>query len=48
MLAWGFASWPMLAGEPGVAPRQHLEATWDMKDGLPDNVVNTVVQTRDH
>lgn len=31
----------------GIVPRDYLETSWDLKDGLPDNVVNVVLQTRD-
>jgi ligand-binding sensor domain-containing protein/signal transduction histidine kinase len=43
--AWVMAT--MLAAEAVLAPRQHLEKSWDVRDGLPDNGVNAVFQTRD-
>jgi ligand-binding sensor domain-containing protein len=48
VLACWLAALPMLAGETGIAPRQYRETTWDVKDGLPDSVINIVLQTRDH
>lgn len=37
----------MFASDAVFTPRQHLEKSWDVRDGLPDNGVNAVLQTRD-
>ena len=47
-LAWaGLCAAAVFAADPLLAPRQHLETVWSVKDGLPDNSVNVILQTRD-
>jgi PAS domain S-box-containing protein len=44
----GAASWPVASSaQPASATRQHIVDLWQQSDGLPQNYVFTVIQSRD-
>lgn len=50
LLCWGLVSaWnqPLLALDPRKAITQYIHDVWQTEDGLPQNTIQTIVQTRD-